>query len=141
MNWLLYALLSAVFAGLVAVLGKIGVKEVDSTVATAVRAIIMAVFTVGVIGWQGNLSQISAIPRMPLLFIFLSGIAGALSWVFYFRALQVGNASQVAPIDRLSVVFAVIFAVLFLQEKATVPLLLGVGLMVAGAILVATSGG
>jgi len=140
-QWLIYALISAVFAGLVAIFGKIGVKDVDSTVATAVRAIVMSILTVSVVAVQGNLSKISEIPRSPLLFILLSGLAGALSWLFYFRALQVGNASQVTPIDRLSVVFALVFAVLFLQEKVTWPLVLGTFLIVGGAILVSLEGG
>jgi transporter family protein len=135
-QWLFYALISAVFAGLVAIFGKIGVKDVDSTMATAVRAVVMAVLTVAVVGVQGNLGKITTIPRTPLLFIFLSGLAGALSWLFYFRALQVGNASQVAPIDRLSVVFVLVFAVLFLHEKVTWPLFVGTLLIAGGGILV-----
>jgi transporter family protein len=139
-QWLFYALISAVFAGLVAIFGKIGVKYVDSTLATAVRAVVMAALTIAVAGVQGNLGKISEIPRTPLLFILLSGLAGALSWLFYFRALQVGNASQVAPIDRPSVVFVLVFAVLFLHEKVTWPLVIGTLLIVGGGILVSLEG-
>jgi transporter family protein len=139
-QWLFYALISAVFAGLVAIFGKIGVKDVDSTLATAVRAVVMAALTIAVAGVQGNLGKISEIPRAPLFFILLSGLAGALSWLFYFRALQVGNASQVAPIDRLSVVFVLVFAVLFLREKVTWPLAIGTLLIVGGGILISLEG-
>jgi transporter family protein len=101
----------------------------------------MAALTVAVVGVQGNLGKIAAIPRTPLLFVLLSGVAGALSWLFYFRALQVGNASQVAPIDRLSVVFVLVFAVLFLHEKVTWPLVIGTFLIVGGGILITLEGG
>ena len=136
MGAIVYALLSALLAALVAILGKIGVKDIDSNLATAIRAMIMAVFMLGVTTVQGTISKIGSIPKIPLLYIILSGLVGALSWVAYFRALQLGKVSQIAPIDRLSVVFAVAFAVLFLKEKVNVQTWLGVGLMAVGAILV-----
>jgi transporter family protein len=137
MEWLVYALLSALFAALVAILAKIGIQGIDSTVATAVRATIIAVFMVGVVTIQGTFRDIAAIPRGPLLFIFLSGVAGALSWLFYFQALQVGKVSQVAPIDRLSIVFAIVLAAIFLGEKVNTQLVIGVVLMVLGAVVIA----
>ena len=136
MGAIVYALLSALLAALVAILGKIGVKDIDSNLATAIRAIIMAVFMVAVTTVQGTIGKISSIPKTPLLYIVLSVLVGALSWVAYFRALQLGKVSQIAPLDRLSVVFAVVLAALFLKEKVNVQTWLGVGLMAVGAILV-----
>ena len=136
MGAIAYALLSALLAALVAILGKIGVKDVDSTLATAIRAVIMAVFMIAVTAVQGTIGKIGSIARTPLLFIGLSGLVGALSWVAYFRALQLGKVSQIAPLDRLSVVFAVVLAALLLKEKVNLQTWIGVGIMAAGAILV-----
>lgn len=138
-NWLVLALLSAVFASLVAIFGKIGLKDVDTNTATAIRAVIMAIFLIAVIVAQGkliNVKQIIGQPT-PLLFIFLSGIAGALSWLFYFLALKSGKASQIVPIDRLSVIFTLILAFLFLGEKLSLRTALGGIIIVVGAVLVA----
>ncbi len=134
--WVVYALLSALFAALVAILGKIGVKDVDTTLATAVRAVVMAVFLVSaalVLGKGGLLEQLTS---RPLLFIILSGLAGAISWLFYFLALKEGSASGVAALDRLSVVFVVILAALFLAEKLTWLKIGGALLLTLGAILI-----
>jgi len=133
--WILYALLAAVFAALVAIFGKIGISGVDSTLATAVRAVIMAVFLVIAALLLGKFQHLPAINGKLFLFIALSGIAGALSWLFYFVALKTGPASGVAALDRLSVVFVVIFAVLFLAEKLTWKLSLGAGFITIGALL------
>ncbi|WNQ11233.1 EamA family transporter [Paenibacillus aurantius] len=137
--WLVYALLAAVTGALVALFGKMGLQGVDSNVATAVRSVIMAVFLLGVIAVQGKLSLIPVITgnRRALCFIALSGVAGALSWLFYFLALRLGKVGQVAPVDRLSVVFAIVLAYFFLGEKISLQGGMGVGLMVVGAILVA----
>lgn len=138
-SWLLFALLSALFAALVAIFGKIGLKGIDSNTATAIRAIVMAVFLVGVIAWEGKLAKVPELAANgnAMLYIVLGGIAGALSWIFYFLALKAGNVSQVAPIDRLSVVFAIILAAIFLGEGISWKAGIGVVLMAAGAILVA----
>ena len=106
--WLIYALLSALTASFVAIFGKIGLQGVDSNTATAVRAIIMALFLIGIIAFQGKLGQVREIfsNNNALLFIVLSGIMGALSWLFYFLALKGAKISQIVPIDRMSVVFA-----------------------------------
>lgn len=137
--WLIFGLLSAVTAALVAVFGKIGLQSVDANSATAVRAIIMAVFLVAVVIFQGNLKQISVIlsDKKAITFIALSGVAGALSWLFYFLALKFGKVSQVAPIDKLSVVIATMIAVTLLGEKISVLSGAGVALIAVGAILVA----
>ncbi|MBD2812675.1 EamA family transporter [Xenorhabdus sp. Vera] len=138
-TWLIYALLSALTAALVAIFGKIGLQNLDANTATAIRAVIMALFLVGVVIVQGKLNLISEIlaNRKALLFILLSGIAGALSWLFYFLAIKHGNVSQVAPIDKLSVVFAVILAVILFSEKISLVAAAGVALITIGALMVA----
>ena len=120
-SWLIYALLSALCAAFVSIFGKMGVAGLDSSAATAVRAVIMAVFLVGVViaeGHTADLPQVFA-DRKALLFVALSGIAGALSWLFYFLALKEGTVTQVAPIDKLSVVFAVVIAVIVFGERVS----------------------
>lgn len=136
---LIFALLSAITASLVAIFGKIGLKQVDANTATAVRSIIMTIFLLLVVTLQGNLSKIHTITsdRKIFLYVILSGLAGATSWIFYFLALKFGKVAQVAPIDRLSVVFATILAVIFLGEKVSLLNGIGVGLIAIGAILVA----
>lgn len=138
-TWLIYALLSAVTAALVAIFGKIGLQNLDANTATAIRAIVMALFLVGVVVVQGKLSMVNEVfaDRKALLFILLSGVAGALSWLFYFMAIKYGNVSQVAPIDKLSVVFAVVLAAVLLGEKISLVAGLGVGLISVGALMVA----
>ena len=105
-SWLIFALLSAISAAFVSIFGKIGLSGLDSSAATAVRAVIMAIFLVCVMTAEGHMADLSTVfaDRKALLFIALSGIAGATSWLFYFMALKTGNVSQVAPIDKLSVV-------------------------------------
>ncbi|HCU0878217.1 TPA: EamA family transporter [Morganella morganii] len=138
-TWLIYALLSAISAAMVAVFGKMGLQHLDANTATAIRAVIMALFLVGVVVVQGKLNLISEIieNRKALFFIALSGIAGALSWLFYFMAIKNGQVSQVAPIDKLSVVFAVIFAVILFGEKISMIAAGGVALITVGALIVA----
>ncbi|AJJ17303.1 MULTISPECIES: EamA family transporter [Yersinia] len=138
-TWLIYALLSAFTASLVAIFGKIGLQQLDANTATAVRAVVMALFLVGVVLAQGKFNLIGGVlaDKKALLFIILSGVAGALSWLFYFMAIKHGNVSQVAPIDKLSVVFAVILAVILFGEKISLLASLGVALITAGALLVA----
>lgn len=137
--WLIYALLSAISAAMVAVFGKMGLQHLDANTATAIRAVIMALFLVGVVVVQGKLNLISEIieNRKALFFIALSGIAGALSWLFYFMAIKNGQVSQVAPIDKLSVVFAVIFAVILFGEKISLIAAGGVALITVGALMIA----
>lgn len=137
MTWLVYALLSAATAALVAIFGKIGLKDIDANTATAARSVIMAVFLLVVVAIQGKLGQLGEIlaHRKALTFVCLSGVAGALSWLFYFLALKYGKVAQVGPIDKLSVVIAVVLALLFLGEKITLLNGVGVVLIAAGAIL------
>ncbi|PDO86902.1 EamA family transporter [Kosakonia pseudosacchari] len=137
--WLIYALLSALTAALVAIFGKIGLQHLDANTATAIRAVVMAIFLAGVVVVQGKLSLVSTVfaDRKALLFVVLSGVAGALSWLFYFMAIKSGNVSRVAPIDKLSVVFAVILAVVLFGEKVSLISGAGVALITAGALMVA----
>jgi bacterial/archaeal transporter family protein len=137
--WLIYALLSAITAACVAILGKIGLQHLDANTATAIRAIVMAIFLVGVVAVQGKLSLINTFfnDKKALFIIALSGIAGALSWLFYFMAIKEGKVSQVAPIDKLSVVFAVVFAAILFGEKVSLLAGVGVAMIAVGAILVA----
>lgn len=139
--WLVFAFLSAITASLVAIFGKIGLQSVDANTATAIRSIVMAVFLAAVVVFQGNVKQIPLIlaDRKTLLFIILSGVAGALSWLFYFLALKYGKVAQVAPIDKLSVVLATILAVVVLGEKISLLNGIGVGFIALGAVLVALS--
>ncbi len=134
-NWIIFSLLSAMFAALVGIFGKVGISGVDSTLATTVRAIVMAVFLSLVTLSLGKFSLLSTINSKLFLFIVLSGVAGALSWLCYFFALRYGPASGVAALDRLSVVFVLIFAVLFLAEKLTLKTGFGALLISVGAIL------
>ncbi|WP_233965033.1 EamA family transporter [Pectobacterium versatile] len=138
-SWLIYALLSAICAAMVAIFGKIGLQNLDANTATAIRAVIMALFLVGVVVAQGKLALVGEVVanKKALLFIVLSGVAGALSWLFYFVALKNGNVAQVAPIDKLSVVFAVVLAVILLGEKISLMAGAGVALISVGALLVA----
>lgn len=135
--WILYAILSAVSASFVAIFGKIGISKVDSTLATTVRAIIMAIFLVTACLSLGKFNLIKTIDSKALLFITLSGIAGAISWIFYFSALKNGPASAVSAIDKTSVVFVFIFAFLFLSEKFTWLKALGALLVGVGAVVMA----
>lgn len=137
MSWLGFAALSALFAGLVGILGKVGVQGVDSTIATTARALVMAGVMVGLVASLGTWRQLAEIPRGPLGYIVLSGAAGAASWLCYFKALQLGQAAQVAPIDRLSGAVTLVLAVLVLGEKVSPSVVGGTVLMLAGGLLVA----
>ncbi len=136
MQWIFFALLSALFAALVGIFGKVGIKGIDSTLATSVRAVVMAVFLVLVSLMLGKAKLLHTIENRVLFFIVLSGVAGALSWLFYFFALKTGPVSAVAALDRLSVVFVLIVAAIFLGEQLTWKTGLGGVLITAGAILI-----
>jgi len=137
MNWLTWSLLSALFAGLTAILAKVGVKDVDSNLATAVRTAVVLVFAWGVALATQPANAVLGLSKKTWLFLVLSGLATGCSWLCYFRALQLGDASKVAPIDKLSVVFVLILAALFLGESLTWKTVLGGSLITAGAIVLA----
>jgi transporter family protein len=137
MTWLIWSLLSAVFAALTAILAKIGVAGVDANLATAVRTSVVVVFTwLLAVGARGD-APFQHFTSKTWLFLTLSGLATGLSWLCYFHALQVGEASRVAPIDKLSVVFVILAATIFLGEKLTWGKGVGVVLIAAGAIAIA----
>lgn len=134
MSWIFFALMSAVTAAGVAIFGKMGIKGVDSTLATTVRSVVMALFLVIVSAVTGKMHLVGTITNRVLLFIVLAGISGALSWLFYFFALRYGPAAGVAALDRLSVVFVLILAALFLGESLTWKTGLGGLLITFGAL-------
>lgn len=133
--WILLGFLSALFAALVAILGKIGIKGLDTTLATTVRAVIMALFLVLVSLSLNKFSLISQINSKALIFIILAGISGALSWLFYFWALKLGEAKAVAVLDRFSVVLVIILAGLVLGEVITFKNWIGIALITIGLLL------
>ncbi|WP_045689162.1 EamA family transporter [Hymenobacter sp. AT01-02] len=133
--WWIYALLSALFAALTAVLAKIGIKGVDSNLATAVRTVVILVLAWGIVYFRGGLEQVHTLTRTNLLFLGLSGLATGLSWIFYFRALQLGKVSQVAPVDKLSVALAILLSVVFLGEQLTWQAGIGAGLIIVGTLV------
>jgi transporter family protein len=138
MTWLIFALLSSITAALVAIFGKMGLKGVDSTLATTIRAIIMTAFLVLVSFSLKKFDGFSlkSIASKDWLLIVLAGIAGALSWLFYFFALKSGSATNVVVIDRLSLVFVIILAAIFLRENFGWGTAIGAFLMIAGAIII-----
>ena len=136
MNWLIWALFSAFFAGLTAILAKVGVQGVDSNLATAIRTVVIVAFAWSVAVFT-NRQSMAVIPGRTWLFLVLSGLATGLSWLCYFRALQMGEASRVAPIDKLSVVFVIALAGIFLHERLSWHQWIGGALISAGAIILA----
>ena len=136
MSWFVWALLSAFFAGLTAVLAKVGVQQIDSNLATAIRTVVILIFAWAVAFATKNQS-ISTINNRTWIFLIMSGIATSLSWMCYFRALQLGEASQVAPVDKLSVVVAIVLAAFFLHERVTWHHWVGGVLIFAGAVVLA----
>jgi bacterial/archaeal transporter family protein len=136
MNWFLWALLSAFFAGLTAILAKVGVEHIDSNMATAIRTVVILIFAWAVALVTKN-EPFSAVGNRTWIFLILSGIATGLSWLCYFRALQLGEASQVAPVDKLSVVVAIALAAIFLHERMTWHHWVGGTLIFTGAVVLA----
>lgn len=133
--WKYYALLSAFFASLTAIFAKIGVKDVNSDLATAIRTTVILFITWGIALVGSHASEIKGIAGHTWAFLILSGVATGLSWLFYFKALQLGNVSRVAPIDKLSVVITIILSFLFLKEPASPRVILGALLITAGSIV------
>ncbi len=137
MNWFFWALLSAVFAGLTAVLAKVGVADVNSNLATAIRTTIILAITWLIAAFTMKTGALAAIAHRTWLFLALSAVATGLSWLCYFRALQLGEVSKVAPIDKLSVVIAIGISIVVLGEKLNVREGFGAGFIVVGALLLA----
>lgn len=135
MTWVTYALLAAVFAALMAIFGKIGIKDVNSNLVVALRTIVIVFFAWGIVLVEGTLPELAKISRHAYLFIFLSALATGISWLFYFKALQMGPVAKIAPIDKLSLALTVILAFVILGEKPTWGSVLG-GLLVTAGVLV-----
>jgi len=135
MHWMTYAFLSAIAAGATAVLAKIGVRDVPSNLATAIRTAVVLVFAWGIVFARGEILGLRLVKGRTLVFLVLSGVATGLSWLAYFKALQLAPASKVAPIDKLSLAVTVVLAALVLGEPISPRLAAGIALMIIGAVL------
>lgn len=133
--WWIYALLSAFFASLTAIFAKVGVTNVNSDLATAIRTVVILIVAWGIVMARGELKGITELSKHNLLFLFLSGLATGLSWIFYYKALQIGKVSQVAPVDKLSVALTIILAMVFLKEALTLKVFLGALLIIGGTLV------
>jgi bacterial/archaeal transporter family protein len=133
--WWIYALLSAFFAALTAIFAKVGVKNIDSDLATAIRTAIILIIVWGIALFKGEIPGIQNFTKQNWIFLFLSGCATGLSWLFYFRALQIGKVSQVAPVDKLSVALAIILSVIFLKESVSFKDVFGAVLIIGGTFI------
>lgn len=134
-TWWIYAVLSAVFAALTTIFAKVGVANISSNLATALRTVVILAIAWGIVLFRGEGAGISGLSSRTWLFLVLSGMATGLSWIFYFRALQIGRASQVAPIDKASLVLVLIFSALFLHEPLSWKIVVGSVLIVAGTFV------
>ena len=133
--WKVYALLSALFAALTAIFAKVGVKDVNSDLATAIRTSVILILTWGIVLFGQHISEIRDVSKNTWLFLILSGVATGLSWLFYFKAIQLGDVSRVAPIDKLSVVITILLAFIFLHEQVNLRVVIGALLITAGSVL------
>jgi transporter family protein len=133
--WWIYALLSAFFAALTAIFAKIGIKGVDSDLATAIRTVIILIIAWGIALYKGSAENMGMLSKINWIFIVLSGCATGLSWIFYFKALQLGKVSQVAPVDKLSVALAIILSAVFLREQLTWQTGIGALLIISGTLV------
>ncbi|HIK06857.1 MAG TPA: EamA family transporter [Trichormus sp. M33_DOE_039] len=134
-NAILFALLSAFFAALTTIFGKIGVEAINPNLATAIRTVVILVMVWGWVFTKGQLDTLLIISPKTLLFLVFSGLSTGLSWLFYFRALQIGKASLVAPLDKSSLLLVIIFSALFLKESLTPQIMIGTGLILAGTLV------
>jgi bacterial/archaeal transporter family protein len=133
--WWVYALLSAFFASLTAIFAKIGVTNVNSNLATAIRTVIILLVAWGIVFFRGEHKSIQNLSRHSLFFLIISGLATGLSWIFYFKALQLGKVSQVAPVDKLSVALTIVLSIVFLGEALSWKTALGALLIIGGTII------
>lgn len=133
--WWIYGLLSALFASLTAIFAKIGVADVNSNLATAIRTVVILIVAWAIVFFRGEYKTIHNISRHSLFFLIISGIATGLSWIFYFKALQIGKVSQVAPVDKMSVALTILLSVIFLGEILSWKTALGALLIIGGTIM------
>lgn len=135
MMWFIFALLSAVFAALTSILAKVGIENVSSNLATAIRTVVVVIMAWGMVFLTNGQSELAQIGRKSWLFLILSGLATGASWLCYYKAIQIGDVSKVVPIDKLSVVITLILAFVFLHEQFTVKSLIGCILITAGTMV------
>ncbi len=133
--WWIFALLSAFFAALTAIFAKIGIKGVDTDLATAIRTVVILVLAWGIALFRGGAATMNTLTKQNIIFLCLSGVATGLSWIFYFKALQIGKVSQVAPVDKMSVAIAIILAIIFLGEPLTWKTAIGASLIIGGSVV------
>lgn len=133
--WWIFALLSALFAALTAVFAKAGIKGVDTDLATAIRTVVILIMAWSIAFFRGGVATIGTLTKLNIIFLILSGVATGLSWIFYFKALQLGKVSQVAPVDKLSVAIAIILSVIFFGESLDVKTVIGALLIIAGTFV------
>ena len=133
--WWIYALLSAVFASLTAIFAKIGVKHIDSDLATAIRTVVVLILAWTIALFKGVIPTLQGFNKQNWIFLILSGCATGLSWLFYFKALQIGKVSQVAPVDKLSVALTIVLSVIFLKESVTFKDAIGALLIIGGTFV------
>ncbi len=133
--WWLYALLSAFFAALTAIFAKIGIKGVDTDLATAIRTVVILLIAWAIVIFRGGVESISSLSKTNWTFLVFSGCATGLSWICYFKALQLGKVSQVAPVDKLSVAIAIVLAVVFLKEPLSLKSAVGALLIIGGTVV------
>ena len=133
--WVIYALLSALFASLTAIFAKVGVSDINSDLATAIRTVIIVIMAWGIVLFRGESKGIQHISRHGLIFLVLSGLATGASWIFYFKALQMGKVSQVAPVDKLSVALTIVLSIVFLHEALTIKTAIGAALILGGTLV------
>ena len=134
--WKFYAVLSAVFAALTAILAKVGLKGISGNIATAVRTVVILIIAWGIVLFGGQMKEVRDLSKNNILFLVLSGIATGLSWICYFKALETGDVSKVAPIDKLSIVIAMLLAFIILKETAELKVILGGVLITIGALVI-----
>jgi len=133
--WWIYALLSALFAALTAIFAKVGVKNIDSDLATAIRTTVIFVIVWGIALIKGVVPNVQGLQKQTWIFLALSGCATGLSWLFYFKALQIGKVAQVAPVDKLSVALAIVLSIVFLGEVITWKIAIGALMIIGGTIV------
>ena len=133
--WYIFALLSALFAALTAIFAKVGIKGVNPDVATVIRTVIILIIAWMIVLVRGGAETIGSLSKINWIFITLSGVATGMSWVFYFKALQLGKVSQVAPVDKLSVALVIILSAVFLKEALTIKTAIGALLIIAGTLV------
>lgn len=133
--WWVYAILSALFASLTAIFAKLGVTNVNTNLATAIRTVVVLLLAWGIVWFRNEAKDIQTLSKQNLLFLLISGIGTGLSWLFYFKALQLGNVSQVAPVDKLSVALTIVLSVIFLGESLSLKTAIGAVLIIAGTLV------